>query len=285
MTQRPKRITETEAAELWRRAAELQAHAETRGHALAPVDEGEEDEGLSLEQVSAAAESAGIAPDYVRMAMAELQLPDARELEAGRWTVRWARRLIDENGSIEASRLLPAPPERVFDAVRAVFPAAPFELLFEDAVGRDPLDDGVLVYRVGSATGSEFHTSLNWADMRVVLATLRAEGEGTRLTLRAPLFRRGVNLAVNGVLGVLGAWGGMFAGGAVAGLIAAGPGLVFVPVLAGMAAGGAGGLGLFRGLYRGARTGGEAALQRLLQAVALHLHPTASPAIGAGSGR
>lgn len=103
MTNRPKRITEAEAAELWRRAAELQARAETRGHALAPVeDEEAADEGLSLEQVSAAAESAGIAPDYVRMALAELQLPDARELGAGRWTVRWARRLIDENGAIEA---------------------------------------------------------------------------------------------------------------------------------------------------------------------------------------
>lgn len=173
----------------------------------------------------------------------------------------------------------------MFDAVRAVFPAAPFELVFEDTVGQGPLHDGVLVYRVGSATGSDFHSSLNWADVRVVLATLRAEDGGTRLVLRAPLFRRGVNLAVNGVLGVLGAWGGAFAGGAVAGLIAAGPGLVLVPVLAGMAAGGAGGLGLFRGLYRNARDGGETALQRLLQAVALHLHPTASPAIGAGSER
>jgi hypothetical protein len=284
MSDRRKRITEAEAAELWRRAAELQAHAETRGHALAPMDEEEDDEGLSLEQVSAAAESAGIAPDYVRMAMAELRLPDGRELGAKRWPVRWARRLIDEAGAIEVSRLLAAPPERVFDAVRAVFPAAPFELLFEDTVGRDPLHDGVLIYRVGSATGSEFHTSLNWADARVVLATIRAEGEGTRLVLRAPLFRRGVNLAVNGGLGVLGAWGGAFVGGTVAGLIAIGPGLVLVPVLAGMAVGGAGGLSLFRGLYHKARHGGELALHRLLQAVSLHLHPTSPPALVPGDG-
>jgi hypothetical protein len=285
MRDRPKRITDAEAADLLRRATELQARAEARGHALAPVAEEEDEEGFALEQVAAAAESAGIAPGFVSLALAEGRLPDAGELQPSRWTVRWARRLIDENGAIEASRLLPAPPERVFDAVRAVFPAAPFQLLLEDSVGEDPLHDGVMVYRVGSATGSEFASNLNWADVRVVLATLRAEGEGTRLSLRAPLFRRGVNLAVNGVLGVLGAWGGMFAGGAVAGLIAAGPGLVLVPVLAGMAAGGAGGLGLFRGVYRSARDGGEAALQRLLQAVSLHLHPAASPAIGAGSER
>ncbi|MFL5383006.1 MAG: hypothetical protein ACJ8GN_10865, partial [Longimicrobiaceae bacterium] len=236
MTDRPKRITEAEAAELWRRAAELQAHAESRGQALAPVDDDEE--GLSLEQVSAAAESAGIAPDYVRLALAERRLPDAGELRATSWSVRSARFLLDRVGAIEVSRVLPVPPERVFDAVRTVFPAAPFELLSEDTVGGDPLRDGVLVYRLGSTTSSEFHSSLNWADARVVLATIRAEGEGTRLTLRAPLFRRGINVAATSAFSALGAWGGAAVGGGIATLLAAAPALVLLPVLAGVAAGG-----------------------------------------------
>ena len=274
MTERPKRITEAEAAELWRRAAELQAHAETRGQALVPVDEEGDEEGLSLEQVSAAAESAGIAPDYVALALAERRLPDADEIRPARWSVRSARWLLDRVGAIEVSRVLPAPPERVFEAVRAVFPAAPFELLSEDTVGGDPLRGGVLVYRLGSTDASEFHSSLNWADARVVLATIRAEGEGTRLTLRAPLFRRGINVAATSVLSGLGAWGGAAVGGGVAGLVAAAPALVLLPVLAGVAAGGAAGVGLYRGFYRWASRGGEAALKRLLQAVALHVHPT-----------
>jgi len=280
MTERPRRITEDEAAELWRRAAELQAHAETR--ALAPVDD-DEDEGLSLEQVAAAAESAGIAPDYVRVALAEGRLRDADELKPARWSVRWARRLLDRVGAVEASRVLPVPPERVFDAVRAVFPQAPFELAAEDGVGRDPLRDGVLVYRMGSTASSEFQSSLNWADVRVVLATIRAEGGGTRLTLRAPLFRRGINLAASSAVSALGAWGGAALGTSVATLIAVAPALVALPIVAGAAAGGAAGLGIYRTFYGWARNGGETALARLLQAVAMHAHPSLPPGPPDGS--
>jgi hypothetical protein len=272
MTERPRRISEGEAAELWRRAAELQAQAELRAHALAPVDD-EDDEGLSLEQVSAAAESAGIATDYVRVALAEGRLRDAGELRSARWSVRWARRLLDRVGAIEVSRVLPFPPERVFDAVRTVFPQAPFELVAEDSVGRDPLRDLVLVYRLGSTTSSEFHSSLNWADVRVVLATVRAEGDGARLTVRAPLFRRGINVAATGTLGALGAFGGAALGSTVTALVTLAPALLVLPMAAGAAAGGAAGLGFYRGFYRWTRGGGETALTQLVQAVAMQAQP------------
>src|SRR5688572_14333865 len=102
MAERDPRIPEEEARELWRRAAELQAAAEQASqsdHRLALRNA----PGMSLEQVSAAAEGAGIDPDYVRVAFAERQLPDAQDINRSQLPL--LRRLMNyEVEALEVTR-------------------------------------------------------------------------------------------------------------------------------------------------------------------------------------
>ncbi len=287
MTDRELRITDEEARELWRRAAELQAaaqRAERGSRAIAPVDE----HGLTLEQVSAAAEGAGIDADYVRLALAEQRLPDADAIRRDRWTARWLRRMLGNlPDALEVSHSINAAPVHVLEAVRTVFPRPPFELALEDSVGDDPAGDGVLVYRlVGPNSTSSFRENLDWADARVLLTTIRADHDGARLRLRVPLFRRGINLALasgfTGSFAAGGTWGGALGGVALASMIGIAPiAVILLPAVLGAVAGGATGAAAYRGLYRWATRGAEPALHRLIQAVLVEVE---TPLTTGGSG-
>lgn len=117
----------------------------------------------------------------------------------------------------------------------------------------------------------------------MAFVTVRAEGEGTRVRVRAPLFRHGVSLTLSGVsTGVAGAGG--WCGGFMAGWILLASGLfpisvmsvlppataaVFLPAALGAVAGGALGLKGFRGLYHGLVRRAESALRGMLGAVAI----------------
>ncbi|MGH7471144.1 MAG: hypothetical protein ACRENP_24615 [Longimicrobiales bacterium] len=269
----PERISEEEARRLWQRAVELQnaaEQAEQGSQALTPVTGG----GFSLEQVSAAAQGAGIDPDYVRLALAEQRLPDAGAIRRDRWDARLFRWLmVNESDAIELTRFINAAPSDVLAAVRSVFVGAPFELVAENSLGADPLRDGVLVHR---KTGfrSSFQSDLEWADVRVLITTLRPEADGTRMRIRAPLFRRGINLTLTGgfagLAGAGGIWGGATAGGFLATVLGTTSAAVLLaPAVAGALAGGVIGVGVYRLLYRAVVRGGASALQRLMQAVAL----------------
>ena len=270
MTERPPRIPEEEALALWRRAAELQLLAERSATALPPT-RAADDSGLSLEQVAAAAEGAGIGPDWVRLALAERRLPDADRIRPEDWRARWLRRLVSPVDAIQLSRRIAATPQRVLATFHAVATRAPFGLALENRVGDDPLRDAVMVYRTAAqTTSSPFTWAVEWADIRVVLITIRPDDDGTRILLRAPLFRRGINLALTGgatgVVGAGGAWTGSALGAGLSALgIAAGG------VLAGVGAvvGGAAGVAAYRALYRSAVRSGEGALRGLMDAVAL----------------
>jgi len=103
MNQRQPSISEQQARELWQRALELQNAAEQRKPdppALMPADRND----LSLSQVAAAAEGAGIDPDYVRMALAERQLPDADRIDPQLWSARWVKWILREGDAIECAR-------------------------------------------------------------------------------------------------------------------------------------------------------------------------------------
>lgn len=263
-------MTEQEARELWRRAVELQAADERkRVGPRTPVPAAAED--LSLAQVSEAAEGAGIEPDYVRLALAERRLADAHEIRRDRWTARWLRFVVGEVDAIDMSSVIDASPDRVLRAFKAVISTPEFELLPEDSIGEDPLADAVLVYRIEGSTS--FHSQLSFGDARVALVTVRAEDDRTRIRVRVPLFRRGVNLAVAGGLtggmGALGTAGGSAAGGALAAWIGtASLAVVMGPAVVGALAGGAAGVAGFRKLYgMGTRTG-ETAVKRLIHATA-----------------
>lgn len=269
----PERVTDEEARELWRRAAELHAAADrSQASRRALVRAGER--GLTLEDVSAAAEGAGIDPDYVRLALAERRLPDGDAIRRDRWTARWLRRVVGDADAIEVSRVVRAEPARVLEAFRAVAERMPYGLQLEDGIGEDPLRDGVLIYRRGAPAASAFDSALELADVRVVFVTVRTAGDGSLVRLHVPLFRRGVNLTLSGVsTGMFGA-GGSWAGWSLGGALAAALGAASVAALAasagvGAVAGGAIGLGGFRRLYHGLVRRAESALNGLLAAVAV----------------
>jgi hypothetical protein len=268
MEDRPLRISDEQARELWRRAAELQAAAE-RGHQRALVSD---TSGLSLEQVAQAAEGAGIDPDYVRVALAEKQLPDADALDRDLWTARWLRRILREPDAIEQSRTIAASPSAVFAALRSVAAKPSFDLILESTIGSDPVRDAVLVYRLGS-DDSNFQDNLDWADARVLLFTIRPEGDQTRIRVRVPLFRRGINLALTGGASTLLGAGGMTLGAsasaALPAAITATAAFAMLPVALGGIAGAALGIGVYRGLYRWVYRDGAAAIGKLLQAIAM----------------
>jgi len=266
------RVTDEEARELWRRAAELHAAADRSRAGRAVVRAGER--GLTLEDVSAAAEGAGIGADYVRLALAERRLPDGGAIRRDRWAARWLRRVVGDADAIQVSRVVQAEPARVLDAFRAIAERPPYDLRLEDGIGEDPLRDGVLIYRRAAQAASAFDRALELADVRVVFVTVRAGEEGARVRLHVPLFRRGANLTLGGVsVGVLGAgasWGGYALGGALAAVLGgASVAALAVPAGIGAVAGGALGLGGFRRLYHGLVRRAESALRGLLGAVAL----------------
>lgn len=264
MSERESRLTDEQARALWERAAQLQAAAENRPRAL-PAESSD----LSLEQVALAAEGAGIGADYVRVAMAERQLPDGAAIDPGLWTARWLRAILREPDALDLSRTIDAAPAPTLAALKTVIMRPAFELVQEAVVGEDPLVDAVLVYRLARTKGSSFHESLDWTDVRVLLFTLRAADEGTRLNVRVPFFRRGLNLTFTGGLAGLVGAGGMSAGSAAASLpLLAGLGAAAMLPVAGAVAGGVVGVGLFRAFYRSAARDGAQHLTRLLHAVA-----------------
>jgi hypothetical protein len=267
MAEQPLRISDEQARELWRRAAELQAAAErTQQRALVA-----DSSGLSLEQVALAAEGAGIDPDYVRVALAEKQLPDAEALNRDLWTARWLRKILREPDAIEESRVINSSPAAVFAALRTVAGKPSFDLTLESTLGSDPLRDAVLVYRLGS-DDSKFQDNLDWADARVLLVTIRAEGEHTRIRVRVPLYRRGINLALTGgastILATIGTSAGVSASAALPAAIAGTATLAMLPVALGGIAGAALGIGLYRGLYRWVYRDGVTAIGKFLHAIA-----------------
>lgn len=220
MSKRPPTISEEQARELWQRALELQNAAERSqpdARALIAPDKND----LSLDQVATAAEGAGIDPDYVRMALAERQLPDAERIDPRLWTARWLKQILREPDAIEEARFIAASPAHVVAALKTVSVRPDFELINEALIGDDPASDGVLVYRLPRKTETSFHSDLNWADARVLLFAIRPDGEGTRVRLRMPLFRRGVNLSLLGGAAGLAGFGGMSIGSALAGSLAA----------------------------------------------------------------
>jgi hypothetical protein len=277
----PAKIADTEAHALWRRAIEIQAAAE-QGASPARRLPAAAAAGLSLDDVVEIARGAGVAPSYVYLALAERALPEAESFDRDRRAARWARTLVRTGDVLETSQLIDAPPERVAAAFAAVVAKPAFELQLEDRVGPNPPYDGVLVYRIGQRAwrGSPFHDGMYLADLRIMLVTLRAEGDGTRLHLRLPYFAHGTNLSLTGILagglGAAGGYGGAIAGTALAAVLgtAALP-LIAAPAAVGVLAGGALGVAGFRGVVRWGRRKGETELRRLLKVVALEAgtHP------------
>lgn len=275
-----RRISDEEAREIWRRASRLQGAAE-RAEARDQIAPGEDTVAahdpstLPVEQVVGAATEAGISVDHVLLALAERRLADWEAIRPERWTTRWLRRLVGQADAVEVSRFVRASPSRVLGAVEQVTADEEFKLADEGRYGEDPAQGIALVLRSASPSTrpSAFHSALDIADGRSVIATIRAEDEETRLRLRAPLYRRGLNLTLAGgsagLAGGGGAAGGVVVGDAVAGLLGA-------TALTGAWSGAAlglllgGGVGVwgYRKLYAWGVAKGETAMRRLASAIA-----------------
>lgn len=289
-------LSEEQARQLWQRAAELQAEAarqlEARSRALVrpgDVVEG----GFRLEHVREAASEAGISEEFVELALAE-----QAEVGPARGVDRWADRFLGPGArAAVASRTFDRPAADIYASLQRVLPR--YQLSLVDSRGGDPLDGGVLVFDLPALSGLEttdpvLRDMRLWADLRELHVRVRAlDAERTEVTVHAPTTQaRRLNLFVSGgvvaVGGLVGATAGAAIGVLAAEALAFGvPGAVLLVALAtvlGFALATAALTPPMRWLYRWGQSRGEAAMQRLLQAVGVDLRtggafqpPTAAP--------
>ncbi|MBK8649720.1 MAG: serine/threonine protein kinase [Gemmatimonadetes bacterium] len=302
------RLTEAQALALWQRAAQLQADALRRvdttaiaptlaqggsrtGSPAAPRD-GTPAEGYRLAHVQAAAIEAGISQQFVALALAELGGAQRggtagtalSPAPIGGWQERRATQLLGTaERSCAATRVIPAPPSRVLQALGQVLQQSPFELVLGGTVGGHPLDGGVLVFDLTGAVstlGVASGLNLTWYGTRLQLearslqVTLReAPGipgstEVTMYTDLRPGVRRNVNASawLSGTLGATG--GGLAAAIGAKALVALGALGIALPAVGAGAVIAAGTMALYRSSYRGAVRRAEDEMGRALDAVA-----------------
>jgi len=293
MSQDETRISEEKARALWRRAAELQAEAarrlEERSRQLAPrgqaADTGEV-EGYRLADVRAAAEEAGISPEFVDHALAESRSRGLADGAQARPSAMAARFLGQPPLTLEVSRVIHASAEEVYAAMQRIIPRRPFRLSLTDHYGADPLDGGVLAFNVpaysytASATDQSFAYEMAWADLKQLLFSLRrldTDPPATELTVQVSLTRSQklsmwVGGGISGVIASFSGVGGGFAGGAAGAVLGIGAaGAAVAGFLAGATA--VGGLAMlgWRAVYRYALRRAERAIRNLIASIAVDI--------------
>ncbi|MEC7846296.1 MAG: hypothetical protein VYA70_02745 [Gemmatimonadota bacterium] len=286
----PEFLNEEEAAQLWQRAAQLQAEAARRAE-KAESDRAETEaagetadvappEGYALTHVRSAALEVGIANEFVDAALADLRAE--RALPQGKRAWRLARWFLKDPPETQtARRVIEAAAVDVLSATEAVVrEGEPYRLALTDRLG-DPLKGGFLVFDVqglNSPFPRDFALEAKYGGIRQVFLSLQPIEEATpscEVTLRSPVaWSHNQDLAVGGVVtGITGAVGlglGLAGAAAVAAIGLSGIGVVVAPAI--LVAGGAtgGGLGVkgYRAMYRYAMRRGQRALDGLLGAVA-----------------
>jgi hypothetical protein len=267
------------AEAVWRRAAQLQAQAaqrlEERSRALARGASADpQPHAFTHDEVRAAALEAGIAPEYVALALAQLgedaepALPPRRDRAATRLLGTTQRTLV-------VSRTVQRPVAQVYEAMQRVLPGHPWYLSLRESSG-DPLAGGTLVFDVpgyveAHQTALAMHAmAVDLKQLQVMLRPLPA-GEACEVVVSAGLqrsVRRNFYAAgwFTGIMGGMGAGGGVAVAAAagVAGAVLALPAAAGAAVLAGVTAAG------YRAGYRHSlRKLGEV-LESMLQAVDVH---------------
>jgi hypothetical protein len=252
------------AAELWRRAAQLQAEAalrlEERSRALgADHSNGADPQAFSVDEVRAAAVEAGIAPEFITLAIAELQADPAGGLPA-ELEDSATKFLGTSERSIELSRRIDLPAAQVYAALQRVLPVNPWLLMLRDVSG-DPVSGGTMVFEMpslmtlsGNVTPLGYHAMS--VDVQQVHISLRPI-EGTGGTACELLVRAGLQRSVRrnfhfarwsaGVSTVFGATVAGLSGVVLAGMSGA---IVALPAVAGGALLGYGVMAGYRKLYR-----------------------------------
>lgn len=279
-------INEDEARVLWRRAAELQATAESRSsepRSLVPL--AEDQSAFTEEAIVHAAEEAGIDAEYMRIALVEHGLPGAAGYSRNDWTRVLHALVAYETDAVERFARINATPQDVLNALSRLLSRQPYRLTLASTFGDDPLKDGMLVYRLSTSrwkkfqpTGTAFEKDINVADGRFLLITVRqADEDDTRLSIRMPLFRRRENVALWATCAGAFGWFGTALAPYIAGWTSMTPGLsALITGLLG-AAGIVTGTGIYRQIYRWATRKGEAALDRVLQSASSEVRAAIAP--------
>lgn len=322
------RVSEAEAARIWERAAELQSRAmhqaESRARELRAGREGEDGdlpdsnpvlaEGFALEEVRNAAREAGISPDFVDRALAELRHEEHHLAEPPGLADRMADTLLEGPvGSLVGRRTIEGEGQALLGALNHVLTGPGYGLRLVDLEGEDPLDGAAMVFKVPGFTGMsgvDFAYRAAWLSVDTLMVTVRSdaagaaghpagEGEGPRkpgweVELLMPLRKgRRVNawgsVFTSGTTGLMGGLLGTAAGFGVATGLAL-PGLLAVGAMAALGLGGVGGGGwggaaLYRKGWRHGATEMTRTLEETLRQVALHtrtggsfqLRPPGSP--------
>jgi len=221
-------LSESEAEEVWRRAAELHAAAtgtaprvavasrrpalgaDGRGPAIpdaVPAEvsadrSGDAGPGYTLTQVEAAGLEAGIDRTALRLALSELATDRAaRATDASRPTRgRVASAILGPTTADRPlTRTFAYPAERTLAAVGRVLSEPPFSLALVDSIGAHPLAGGVLVYGLPAPGVADARTWLYGPTigLRYLRVTVRptADGRGTEVTIVPDLRRPSVTAA------------------------------------------------------------------------------------------
>ena len=262
-------ISEEAAAEVWRRAAQLQAEAEQHMHAL-PAEVEAPEGGFPVAQVEAAAVEAGIAPEFVRRALAEVNAADAGASSG------WLATAVAGKAPryIQVARHFEASAPRVLGAVQRVLPAPPYRFSLAEASG-DPVAGGVLTFQIppGGLGVQDRLTATRAAAAESVQISIRPRETGCDVEMTALLRPGGSEpVALAGLLSGFGAAGGGLVT-TVIGLAALGlaGSLALAMGRPGLVLGGGGGLAAYRVFYRSSMRRAAAELQAILATLEAHL--------------
>jgi len=288
------------AEAVWRRAAQLQAEAAqrmeersralaVRGHAADPRPHD-----FSLDEVRAAALEAGIAPEFVALAVREVREEGEAALTP-RQDAAATRVLGVSQRILQVTRTIERPAEEVYQAMQRVLPAAPWHLFLGEVAG-DPLAGGTLVFDVPpyvATTSPPLAYHALAVDVKQLQFTLRplpggacevSVGSGLSRSIRRNYRAHNWFTGVLGVLGAGGATGGAIAAG-MAGALLALPAVGGAVLLGGLTAVG------YRVSYRSSLRKLEELLGRMLQGIdssartgGAFAAPAFSPGAGPGSG-
>jgi hypothetical protein len=280
MTEPEGTLSPERAAAVWRRAAQLQAEAaqrlDERSQALTVGRESADPhpQDFTLDEVRAAALEAGIAPEFVALAVAESGEEGGVADLSPRQEAVATRYLGVAQRTLEARRRIERPAAQVYEALQRVLPAHPWYLALRDSTG-DPLAGGILVFDIPGymeAQQSKLSYHGTAVDVQQLQVMLHPAGPDSCDLVISTGLRRSVrrNFKVSGWLtGIMTAMGG---GGAAAVAAAAGVagGILALPAVAGAAAlGGITAVG-YGAAYRYSLRKMEEIFSRILQSVDAH---------------
>ena len=293
------RLSEDQAALVWRRSAQLQAEAaarlerQTRTHpsralggesmpsaSVAGEAGGPPTSTYRVQDVEAAAIEAGISQRFVALALSELPADAAVALAAAEDGLRErvGQRVLGEvHRSLSVSRVIHAPAREVLQGIGRAFQGPLYNLMLREQIGPHPLDGGIMVFKLpepsqmGATSAPTFwlRGGLGARELRVTLRVLDHERGAVEVTVVADL-RPGLNANIWGYAGMsFGASAFATSIGtliavkqlALAGAMLAGP-MAVTALAAGAVA-----LACARGLYRWEHRRAAHELEELLRAI------------------